>query len=97
MRSVTKTARPAAAREPTPRGRLGFKEKRELGELPERIAALEAEKQRLYELMATPAFYATAGSEMAQVQQQLTTLEAELRAAYARWMELETLATSSEG
>ena len=97
VRSVTKTARPAAAREPTPRRRLGFKEKRELGELPERIAALEAEKQRLYELMATPAFYATAGSEMAQVQQQLTTLEAELRAAYARWMELETLATSSEG
>jgi ATP-binding cassette subfamily F protein uup len=76
--------------------RMGFKEKRELGELPGRIGALEAEKQRLFELMALPAFYASRGDEIAGVKSQLAAIEAELQAAYSRWVELETLATGGE-
>ena len=76
--------------------RMGFKEKRELGDLPGRIGALEEEKQRLYELMALPSFYATRGDEIAGVKSQLAAIEAELQAAYSRWVELETLATGGE-
>jgi ATP-binding cassette subfamily F protein uup len=85
--------RPASAR---PR-RMGFKEKRELDELPARIEALEADQQRIYALMASPTFYSSRGDEIAKVKQQLAALEKELHAAYARWVELETLATRSEG
>ena len=73
--------------------RMGFKERRELGELPGRIHALEEEKQRLFERMSSPGFYATRGEEIAGVRSQLASIEAELQAAYVRWMELETLAT----
>jgi len=76
--------------------RMGFKEKRELGDLPGRIGALEEEKQRLFELMALPAFYASRGDEIAGVKSQLAAIEAELQAAYSRWVELETLATGGE-
>ena len=76
--------------------RMGFKEKRELGDLPGRIGALEEKKQRLYELMALPTFYASRGDEIAGVKSQLAAIEAELQAAYSRWVELETLATGGE-
>ena len=90
-------ARPSAARAVGVRPRrMGFKEKRELDDLPGRIGALEEEKQRLYELMALPTFYASRGDEIAGVKSQLAAIEAELQAAYSRWVELETLATGGE-
>jgi ATP-binding cassette subfamily F protein uup len=93
---VTKLTRPGAGREKTRQRRIGFKEKRELGELPGQIEALESEKERLYALMASASFYASRGDEIAQVKQQLATLDAALQTAYARWVELETLATSEK-
>ena len=68
---IAKPARRAAERESTRPRKIGFKEKRELGELPGRIEALEGEKQRLYSIMASPTFYASPGNEIAQVKQQL--------------------------
>jgi ATP-binding cassette subfamily F protein uup len=93
---VTKPVRPSAERATTRPRRIGFMEKRELGELPGRIEALEAEKQRLYTMMASPTFHASRRDEVAQAKQRLTGLEAELQTAYARWVELESLATSGE-
>jgi ATP-binding cassette subfamily F protein uup len=92
-----KAARPAAERDTARPRRIGFKEKRELGELPARIESLEAGKQRLYALMASPSFYASRGDEVARAKQELEALESELQAAYSRWVELETLATNEEG
>jgi ATP-binding cassette subfamily F protein uup len=92
-----KPTRSSVARASTAPRRIAFKEKRELSELPKRIEALEAEKQRLYTLLASPDFYASRGEEIAQTKQQLAAIEAELHQAYARWVELETLATSGEG
>jgi hypothetical protein len=43
-----------------------------------------------------PSFYATRGDEIAGVKSQLAAIEAELQAAYSRWVELETLATGGE-
>jgi len=87
---------PPAAKRGSSRPRVGFKEQRELAGLPTRIEGLEAERNGLYAKMASPAFYASRGDEIAQLKKQLATLEAELQAAYARWVELESLATSGE-
>jgi len=92
---VAKRAAPAAKRS-SARPRMGFKEKRELAELPGRIEGLEAERSALYATMASPTFYASRGDEIAQVKQQLAALEAELQTTYARWLELESLAASAE-
>ena len=82
-------AEPPAAR---PR-RAGFKEKRELSELPARIERLEAERQRLFEELASPGLYAERGDQVSAVRTALATTERELEAAYARWLELESLAS----
>jgi len=92
---VAKRASPVAKRESS-RTRIGFKERRELAGLPKRIEGLEAERNALYAKMASPGFYASRGDEIAQVKKQLASLDAELQTAYARWLELESLATSGE-
>ncbi len=88
---VTRAAKPRADRPAAkPRG-IGFKEKRELAGLPGRIEGLEGEKQALFDLMASPGFYATRAAEVVPTTQRLAQIEVELQAAYARWMELEAL------
>jgi ATP-binding cassette subfamily F protein uup len=76
---------------PAPR-RAGFKERRELAELPKRIERLEAERQSLFDRMASPEFYTGPGAEIARAKQDLATIEDTIQVAYARWMELEALA-----
>ncbi len=93
---AARPARPKPAPATAPSRRIGFKEKRELGELPGRIESLEAERRNLYTLMASPEFYATRGDEVASATQQLATVEGEIQKAYARWMELETLMAGDE-
>ncbi len=89
---VAKPARPKPERAaPRPR-RITFKEKLELAALPARIEALEAEKQALFDLMATPAFYATRADEVAATRLRLAAVEGGIHEAYARWLELESLA-----
>ena len=75
-----------------PAGRLSFKERRELDELPKRIDALEAARQGLHETMADPAFYRRDGGEIAQAKARLASLEQELAQAYERREALEGLA-----
>jgi ATP-binding cassette subfamily F protein uup len=76
--------------------RTGFKDRRELSELPQRIESLEAERQTLFVRMASPEFYAKPGLEIAKAREQLAALEEQIRTAYARWTELETLAAGGE-
>ena len=96
---MARPAKPKSARA-TARARggnsLGFKEKRELEALPELIQQLEAKKQSLYDLMASPDFYTKRGGDVVAARQQLASIEADLHRAYARWMELETLTTTRE-
>jgi ATP-binding cassette subfamily F protein uup len=97
-----KTAEPAPAAKPErprpgrvtarPR-RINFKEKRELADLPGRIESLETEKQGLFDLMASASFYTTRGEEVAATRLRLATIEAGIHEAYARWLELENLAS----
>jgi len=71
--------------------KLGFKEKRELKELPLKIDTFEAEQKELYAIMSDPMFYKKGKEEIASAQAHLTELEDEIKAAYLRWEALESL------
>jgi ATP-binding cassette subfamily F protein uup len=88
---AARPARTQTERAPASPRRVGFKEKRELHDLPGRIEKLEAEKQELYAVMATPNFYATPVEEMSRMRERLAAIEAAIHSSYARWMELEAL------
>lgn len=83
-------ASPAAAGDAP--ARLSFKEKRELEQLPDRIALIEAEQAALQAQLANPAFYQGPAEQIRGVQTRLADLEAELDSAMARWEALEARA-----
>jgi ATP-binding cassette subfamily F protein uup len=82
---------PAAAA-PTGSGKrkLGYKDARELEQLPSRIEALEAQVDALAQAMHEPAFYQQDGAAIAAHGIELGRLQAELDKTYARWQELES-------
>ena len=69
--------------------KLGFKEERELKELPLKIDTLEAEQKELYAIMSDPMFYKKRKEEIASTQAHLTEVEDQIKAAYLRWEALE--------
>jgi ABC transport system ATP-binding/permease protein len=85
---VTPTPTPAPAA-PAKR-KLGFKEQRELEQLPQRIETLEAELAALQEAMAAPTFFRQDGTAIAAAQQRLAALNSEIEQAYARWEALDS-------
>lgn len=88
-------AAPAAA--PKPRGKLSYKDGRELAELPGRMDRLSAEIKALETALADPNLF---GRDPAGFQAKTSRLEAaqgELGAAEERWLELETLREQLEG
>ena len=93
---ASSAARESAPREPapkpaaSPRRKLSYKDARELERLPARIEALEAEVAALTEQMSDPDFYQRGGDAVQAHGAQLARVQAELEAAYARWMELES-------
>ncbi len=70
--------------------KLSFKEKKELEGLPTTIEALELEQSSLLEFLSNPSDDALALKEKAE---RLARLETELEQAYARWQELELIAS----
>ncbi|MDP2822573.1 MAG: ATP-binding cassette domain-containing protein [Sulfuritalea sp.] len=79
----------AAKPRPAARTKLSFKEQRELEQLPERIATLEAEQGVLQGRLADPAFYQGPAEAMRQLQERLAAVDAEIDAALMRWESLE--------
>jgi ABC transport system ATP-binding/permease protein len=80
---------PSPRRTNPERGRLSYRDQRELEELPARIEALEAEQERLQAQMADPGFYRQAGEAISAARARLAEVEAELDQAYSRWEGLE--------
>jgi len=81
-------AKPAAASptKPVPAARkLGYKEQRELDQLPARIDALEVEQKQLGELLADPALYSREPQRVAELQARCAQIESELMTALERW------------
>ena len=76
--------------------RLGFNERRELEDMPERIEALESELQVLTSQMGSADFYSQEGEEIKLASQRLAELNEELEAAYLRWETLSRLEETTE-
>jgi ATP-binding cassette subfamily F protein uup len=80
----------AARREPEAarpkKEKLSYKEQRELEQLPELIAKLEAEQEALQQQMGAPDFYQQPdGAAVTRATERLEQLTGELEQAYARW------------
>ncbi|MBL8290014.1 MAG: ATP-binding cassette domain-containing protein [Rubrivivax sp.] len=80
MATAAAAAAPAAAR-----GKLGYKEQRELQALPARIQALEAEQRDIAATLADPAFYAREARRAGELSRRHGEIEEELMACLERW------------
>jgi ATP-binding cassette subfamily F protein uup len=69
--------------------KLSFKEQRELDELPDRIAKLEAEQAALNAKLADPSYYVSAGTEAAQTAARVAAIDEDLLGLLERWEGLE--------
>ncbi len=65
--------------------KISYNEQRELEALPQRIEALESEQQALFSTVSDPAFYKRDKSDITDIQNRLSEVEAEIAHAYERW------------
>ena len=65
--------------------KLGFKEQRELQEMPARIEALEAEQREIGERLASSALYTDEPQRVGELQARYAQIENELMQALERW------------
>ncbi len=70
--------------------KLGYKEQRELEQLPEKIAALENKIQTLQQTLSGPQFYQQPESKQVSIRNELEVLSDELQKLYSRWELLES-------
>ena len=88
--SPTVASVPAASVVPAaPRRKLGFKDARDLEQLPLRIETLETRIATMTAQMNEPAFYQRDAAAITAHNAALATAQVELDAAYARWAELD--------
>jgi ABC transport system ATP-binding/permease protein len=80
---------PAAVPAPPVRRKLGYKEQRELEQLPALIQGLEAEIAKMTSAMTDPAFFRQDPGRIAAAGTAIADKERALQAAYARWESLE--------
>ena len=71
--------------------KLGYKEQRELEQLPVTIESLEKEQAQLTIAMAEPGFYQQDKDTISNTNQRAREIEQALTDAYARWEQLETV------
>ena len=72
-----------------PSKKLGYMQKRELQELPQKIEALESEQEALFATSSDPLFYKKGKEEITKVKSDLERVEQEIEIAYRRWEELD--------
>ncbi len=87
-----RTGAPAAkptAPKPARGSKLGYKDQRELDQLPARIAALEEEIGAIEALLADPALYSREPARFDERSRRLEAARQELETAETRWLELE--------
>ena len=76
---------PAPVATARPKGKLSYKEQRELDELPGKLEALEAEQKTLEAELATPEFYTQSKQVIADKQARFGQIEEQLMAMLERW------------
>ncbi|MDM8517279.1 ATP-binding cassette domain-containing protein, partial [Desulfobacterales bacterium HSG16] len=72
--------------------KLGYKEKQELEQLPQKIDALELQQKDLYSVMSDPEFYKKDKEKIARIKANLEETQQKIETAYLRWEELEAKA-----
>jgi ATP-binding cassette subfamily F protein uup len=96
--STRAAPRPVRTAAPSPRPakprKLTFKETSELTQLPDRIDALERERERVYLTLSDPALLRD-GAAVSAARSRLATLETEIAESMQRWEALETIAAGS--
>ncbi len=85
-----KQASQSAAPKAKPVGKLGFKEMRELEEIPQRIAALEREQEGITAALSAANLYRDNPAHAKQLQVRTALIEEELLQLMTRWEELES-------
>ena len=86
---VPKQAAPAAPATVVSKRKLGFKEQRELDQLPALIETLENQIAAQTARISSPELSKQGNAEVLAANQELSSLQSRLEAAYARWNELE--------
>jgi ABC transport system ATP-binding/permease protein len=94
--AVARKAAPPAAPKPSRPKKLSYRETAELAELPERIDALEREREQLYLSLSDPTLLRD-GTAMAAARTRLDALESEITELTGRWEALETIAAGGAG
>ncbi|KLI98185.1 ATP-binding cassette domain-containing protein [Luteimonas sp. FCS-9] len=89
VRATAEATSPPPSPATPARRKLGYKEQRELEQLPARIEQLETDIARMTDEMNTPAFYQRDAAGIAAHGQELQQLQDALDAAYLRWTELD--------
>jgi len=79
-----------AATKAKPASKLGFKEQRELEEIPQRIAALEREQEEITAALSAANLYRDNPAHAKQLQERTSVIEEELLQLMARWEALES-------
>lgn len=93
IKPETKAASPAAAAALAPKQKkLSFKEQRELEQLPQLIADLEAEQASISARLADPDLYQKAPEEMQKLNQRFTEIDALLIESLEKWETIEARA-----
>ncbi|GGY84955.1 ATP-binding cassette domain-containing protein [Pseudoduganella plicata] len=87
-----KSTKAAPAAPTAPKKKLSFKEQRELDELPQTIASLEAEQASLNVMLTDPDLYKKGPAEAKLLQERMTNIEDSLMKALERWEEIESRA-----
>jgi ATP-binding cassette subfamily F protein uup len=87
------TPSPTATPKPSRPKKLSYRETTELAQLPDRIDALEREREQRYTSLADPALLRD-GAAVAEVRARLAALETEIATLTERWEALETIATA---
>jgi len=81
--------------EARPSRKLGYMQKRELQDLPQKIEALESEQKELFAILSDPLFYKKKG-EIAGVKSDFDRVEQEIETSYRRWEKLETIKSQED-
>lgn len=84
-------SKPKAAPAKKSKGKLSYKDQRELDMLPQKMEDLEAEKEQLEATMADPQLFTKSPDKFQKASDRLTAVQSELDACEERWLELEMM------
>jgi len=88
-KNARKKIRPKSKTRPS--RKLGYMQKREMQNLPQKIEVLESEQKELFAILSAPLFYKKEKDEIVGFKSKLDRVEREIETAYRRWEELETM------